>query len=117
MGDEVCLVQWSFVQSTSGSRVESRLHPACVQCGICGTLDLGWTLSICGWLDVAVFHMWHLERHRTTTTIRHPELLPSNQVVAEGDCLAGVGTGWFGATPHTKFADSSADRGVVLGQL
>jgi len=48
--------------------------------------------------------MWHLERHQTTITIHHLELLPSVPVVFGGDGLAGVGTGWFGAAPHARFA-------------
>jgi len=57
-----------------------------------------------GWLDVAAFHIWHLERHRTTTTIRHPELLPNDQELVEAVCLANVGTGWSGEAPPTRFA-------------
>jgi len=53
---------------------------------------------------VAVFHIWHLERHQTTITILHPELLPSVRGIFGGDCLAGVGTGWFDVAPHARFA-------------
>jgi len=42
--------------------------------------------------------------HRTTIAIHRLEQLPSAPVAVGGGDLAGVGTGWFGAVPHVRFA-------------